>query len=511
MNLAVSPALLRTTHHKRVRRSSDRPPSLASERARCVASAMQQNLFRFTVLLVCAAYCSTLQSQVPEPRPPQISPDPRRPPLTPLHSEGDWSFLEDAANRVDPLDRLKYIRLSSKTFLTLGAEYRLEHEWFDNHLWGEGPQDGSGYLLQRLMPHLNLTAGSRLRAFASLKFNQVSGRNGGPRPGIDRDLADLHEAFLGTSLRSARKVVLRVGRQELLFGSGRLTANNEGVNVRFSFDAVRLTFQRERWRADVFASRPSTPMPGAWDNKPDHQQAFWGLYGTAPASRNLSWDLYYFGLDRKQSIYQSRFGREIRHSIGTRVHGRSEATDYDWEAVYQFGSFEGSGIGAWTVASETGHTLRSARYRPRIALKADAASGDRNPADRRLNTFNPLFPKGGYFARMVLAGPLNFIDVHPLVQLELRPNITAQVDWDWFWRQSTRDGLYGIGGFQIRSGTGSNARYIGSQGNLETKWALNPHLTLQLSVSGFLTGRYLQDVGLGKDVVYVNYGFTYRF
>src|SRR5271165_698287 len=57
-------------------------------------------------------------------------------------------------------------------------------------------QDHNGYVLNRVMPHFDLHAGGYFRFFTELKFDFTSGRNGGPRPGIDEDRGDVHQAFI---------------------------------------------------------------------------------------------------------------------------------------------------------------------------------------------------------------------------------------------------------------------------------------------------------------------------
>jgi hypothetical protein len=101
--------------------------------------------------------------------------------------------------------------------------------------------------------------------------------------------------------------------------------------------------------------------------------------------------------------------------------------------------------------------MESIRFRPRFGLKADVASGDRDPADGTLGTFNALFPKGAYFSEADLLGPYNLMDLHPSVQLNLTERISLVPDADFFWRQSTRDGIYCIPGNLIRSGRTSRS------------------------------------------------------
>ena len=66
---------------------------------------------------------------------------------------------------------------------------------------------------------------------------------------------------------------------------------------------------------------------------------------------------------------------EQRYTIGTRLFGRHGPVDYNFEFIYQFGHFGGRPISAFAVFSDTGFTFASAWGKPRIAMKADAASG----------------------------------------------------------------------------------------------------------------------------------------
>jgi hypothetical protein len=136
-------------------------------------------------------------------------------------------------------------------------------------------------------------------------------------------------------------------------------------------------------------------------------------------------DTYYLGLDRQQATFQRGTAHEVRHSLGARF-SRAIATekagwDFDYEALWQFGTFGSANINAWTVASETGYRLPNVPLKPRFSAKADISSGD-DPRTSTLGTFNPLFPKGNYFGVLATTGPgpINFIDVHPRAERRYR-------------------------------------------------------------------------------------------
>jgi hypothetical protein len=47
--------------------------------------------------------------------------------------------------------------------------------------------------------------------------------------------------------------------------------------------------------------RPDFDNFGYFNNNPDNQTSFWGIYSTRPIRRGISADLYYFGIADKQA------------------------------------------------------------------------------------------------------------------------------------------------------------------------------------------------------------------
>jgi hypothetical protein len=73
-------------------------------------------------------------------------------------------------------------------------------------------------------------------------------------------------------------------------------------------------------------------------------------------------------------------------------------------------------------------------------------------------------------------GPQNLIDLHPVLQFQLKTNVTGAFAWNWYWSESTHDGLYVFGsGILIDP---SHARYLGSQGDLEIRWTPKTHIII---------------------------------
>ena len=186
--------------------------------------------YQFWLLVMGLAACLTGSGQSTDSTLPTSAP-----PFKQLRYDENYAYLRDPAGRADYLDAIKFIPLNPNGdwYLTLGGEIRERYEYYHNSLWGRGPQDDNGYLLQRYMVHADAHFGDYFRIFTQLKSGLEEGRNGGPRP-TDRDDVDLNQAIFDVRvpLAEADSLTFRAGRQELAYGSSRLISAREAPNVR---------------------------------------------------------------------------------------------------------------------------------------------------------------------------------------------------------------------------------------------------------------------------------------
>ena len=435
-----------------------------------------------------------------------------------FREDEDWSFLKNPDLRKDVWDRIKYIQIRKSAedwYMTIGGEAREVWEQIGNDNWGESPY-WNGYLNERYMPYFDLHYGKHLRTFVELKSGINSFRQGGPRP-IDEKRLDFQAAFLEVGTTFGKNLInLRVGRQELEYGSGRLIDVREGPNVRLSFDGFMVKSKIASWLTDGFALRPDEDNPGFFDNSSDHTTGFWGIYATRPLRDKASLDLYYLGLDRKDAAFQRGTAQEVRHSLGARISrliaSDKPAWDFDYEGLWQFGTFGSANIEAWTIATETGYRIPTILLKPRFSAKADISSGD-HPSTNTLGTFNPLFPKGNYFGVLATTGPgpINFIDVHPHVETALPHDVSLSVDWIVQWRESLADGVYAVPGFLMRAGNDSEARFVGHRPGTEVRWQADRHVSFQADYGIFYAGKFLKETQPGRNLNYWALWAGYKF
>ena len=262
-------------------------------------------------------------------------------------------------------------------------------------------------------------------------------------PPEDRDGSSalkVHEAF-GDIVFKEEVASLRLGRQVLNFGAGRMVGNNDWEQAGRAFDGLDLTLQYKNFiKADLFA---------AWVEERhafgETDSSFSGIYLTCPYVKDMAFDLYYLFLydvrgDAKRSI----------STIGLRIGGKlpwHKALFFDLEGALQFGdNTEGKPTDNQTVTNshygvylhmDLGYAVQ-VKTTPTLAIFFDMASGDGNtsPTDSandlsagwvplfatkhsmlgRMDMWNQtnIWDLGGYFKITPAAGFDITLEIHSL-------------------------------------------------------------------------------------------------
>lgn len=435
-----------------------------------------------------------------------------------LRQEEVWRLRPGAR---EGLLRLKAMPLNpgSTARATVGGEARAYARWYRNERWGAGPHR-DGYLLQRVMLHGSVrTAGPpdavRLRAFAQLKSGVVVDR-GVPLAPPDKDLLGLNQAFLelGAPLGTGRRLTVRLGRQELHYGAGRMIAVREGPNVRLGYDALLGRYEGATWRAEAFAAKPTETPPGVLNNGWMPGRTLWGAVMSRQPAAGPALSLYYMGTDRRPSPLD-RDLHATRHTIGTRAHGRTGHLAYDLEGAVQVGRYrhatgaEGP-IRAWMAAGHLGYDVPELPGRPTIGVRADLSSGDRGDTGAH-ETFAAPYPSGRYTGAGSRLGPGNLMNVRPFVGVHLRPSVRLQLRTHVFWRTRATDAVYAIWGAPLRRASRSEARFVGTMPDGVLTWRVSRHVRLALEASHFVPGRMLRAAPPGRGLTHLGLRASYTF
>jgi len=430
-----------------------------------------------------------------------------------LRYDENYEFLKDSNRNF--YERLKFIPLNQEKdiYMSIGGEARYEYVDFNNEDWGRLNIGHNNFLLQRYDLHADVHLGKRVRIFAQLRSALEDGRTNGAR-GIDEDQLNVQNLFVDVNVwqQKDKKIIVRAGRQELDYGSGRLISVREGPNARLYFTGGKIMYSSERVSIDAFAMMADTVHTGVFDNKMSKQLNLWGAYSKIifPKAGNL--DLYYLGFRRDQSVFEEGIAPERRHTIGSRLWKYGGGFIYNLEAAYQFGTFGSGNINAWTGSVDLGYMFENVKFKPTINLRNDYISGDKNQGNGNLQTFNPLYPKGGYFGFSPQVGPVNLIDIHPYATMDLLPQLKMQVDVVLNWRFSTEDGVYRPSGILNLRGSDSDERYIGTAYLANFTYSVNKYISVVSGIQYFKTGAFINDIiPNSKDGVFFNARLGFKF
>lgn len=430
-----------------------------------------------------------------------------------LRYDENYEFLKDSSRNF--YENLKFVPLNKEKniYLSFGGEARYEYVDFNNEDWGRLNIGHNNFLLQRYDLHADIHLGKTFRVFAQLRSALQDGRINGPR-GIDEDQLNVQNLFLDVNVyqKEDKKITVRAGRQELDYGSGRLISVREGPNARLYFTGGKIMYSSARVSVDAFAMMADTIYNGVFDNKMSKQLNLWGAYSKIifPKAGNL--DLYYLGIRRDESLFEEGIAPERRHTIGTRLWKYGGGFIYNLEAAYQFGTFGSGNINAWTGSIDIGYSFENIKFKPTINLRNDYISGDKNQGNGNLQTFNPLYPKGGYFGFSPQVGPVNLIDIHPYATMDLLSNLKMQIDVVLNWRYSTQDGVYRPSGMLNLRGSASDERYIGTAYLANFTYSVNKYISVVSGIQYFKTGAFINDIiPNSKDGVFFNARLGFKF
>jgi hypothetical protein len=222
--------------------------------------------------------------------------------------------------------------------------------------------------------------------FRSDYFTGLDGAGGG-------DVA-LYQAYIEANEMWGTPLRLRVGRQELAFGSQWLVGVND-ASSRFtglSFDAIRLDYTTDQFTVAAFASKLAEGLDDLYS---ESDVDFYGIYGSYTGIEDVTIDAYWLYL-RDDGGRLAAVETDI-HTIGLRGNGKIGAFDFEAEVAYQFGDVDVAGPGGETDYGnfagnvEVGYTF-DATIQPRIYLGGAYLGGD---TDDDLS-FNRLFSNWEY-------------------------------------------------------------------------------------------------------------------
>lgn len=266
-----------------------------------------------------------------------------------------------------------------------------------------------------------------------------------------------YEAFAEVHGTGARPHYLRLGRQAIVWGEGRLIGNADFSPSARSLDAARahLAFGSFDFEALAAVLEVPGPLGAAFSDRSGPQASGVQLYGlTAKWTLDPLFKVEAFGIARVarssgEELDGSRFAAARlageRYTAALRVSGDSKGWTYGAEGAYQLGATSslaigGTDISAWAAAAHVSKTLDQLLLAPTFRVAGSYASGDDGKGAYK--QFDPLLADPQRFhGQMDLFAWSNMMDVAGRAQivpwsdasfaLEYRYARLAQGRGDW--------------------------------------------------------------------------------
>jgi Alginate export len=292
----------------------------------------------------------------------------------------------------------------------------------------------------------------------------------------DRNDLDLTQAYV--EWHPNAETYVRIGRQEMALGSGRLLAALDGANVRRRFDGVLGQKRIGDWTVIGFAASPVLVQPGVFDDDSDLNRLAVGAgVVRGDASRN-SEAVYAIRTQSFAPLFGTPPGRQERFTFGARIVRTTPRLYAEAEALAQFGNAQDRrNVRAWAMAGEVRVPAAKAGSAQVLAgAKFSIASGDANRSGRRITGFDPLFPNPAFTGSFPIFAPTNIASIDPSLSLQWANGNRVGIDVALMQRLTRRDQLYTLGG-QVITVRGSG-RDVGALWALTGSYRINRTLSL---------------------------------
>jgi len=396
---------------------------------------------------------------------------------------------------------------ASPSWLTVGAQYRFR---FENRT-GTGFRENSSdnYGLGRLLVDVGIKPSSHLEFHFQGQDARAPGKKNAN--GVFRDPFDVRQAWVQIGATEKGWIRARVGRQELKYGSQRLVGPLDWLNTARQFDAVKVNIGEKDLNVDFFASSVVVIDPGDFNKHRDGNN----LHG---AYANLSrfgggGTLETYALWKTTTVVIGSGGRAgDADLLTTGFHYKRQVDggfDLETELATQTGTFARDDISAWGTYGILGYTPAGMTLSPRFSVEYQYASGDDDPNDSTMGTFDQLFPTGHlYQGTADRIGWRNISDVRAGMQFKPHPKLASSIDYFSFWLANRNDGLYAVNGRLSVAAPegGAQNSHVGQEIDWTFVWKPAPHVALGGGLGYFASGQFLKETSPGH-----RHTFSYLF
>jgi hypothetical protein len=408
---------------------------------------------------------------------------------------------------------LTHVNQALPEWLKFSGEYRMRFEGFDGGAFKVDTRDA--YVLNRVRLNMRVLPTYWMRFQIQAQDAQAFWKNAKPDAPPFENTMDIRQAYVEFGKAEAPTVLLRVGRQELVFGEMRLIGHLNWTNTARSFDAARLTVQRGKFKVDLFSAsvvnlREATADKSSGGN--DIHGAYGSITKVIPNATIEPYMLWRLARGTKTELGVP--GKTDRKVYGVRFLGKLPANfDYNIETVGQTGSVGSDDVRAYASHAVLGYTLAAFKKKPRVYAEYNYASGDETPGDGVQQTFDQLYPTG--HDKLGLADQVGWKNIHDLrggIEYKATSKLTLAGSYHSWWLASSTDALYNAAGASIvKVAAGTAGRHVGQEADVQMTYALKSTTSIGAGYANIFPGTFLKNATPGKQYRIPYLMLTYSF
>jgi len=406
-----------------------------------------------------------------------------------------------------PAEEVKTAEKSWKDMIKLGVEDRFRYEYKSNFDFDSSRDDKGDLFFNRLRANCRIGFTDKAELFVEGMDSRVSA-NDIKKP-AQADEFDLYQGYLDFQDILDLPLEIKIGRQEMKYGKGRLISSSTWANRLTSFDAGILRFKKNGFYADAFYGQIVQYDEIRFNNS-SKDLSIKGIYCGYQAEKDApQYEAYYIN-----NINVASSNDVHRHTTGARtVLPVGMGWTADLEGCYQFGEEGPKDVSAYALHADASRTFEDAAWKPKVAIEYNYASGDKNSKDNKINTFVPVYqtthdPYGlmDFFKWQNMQEFACRITLQPVKKFKVIPEAHC------FFLANTDDYWYTSSGSKLRTPINGNAdSYAGTELSLVLKYEPRDYIALETGYAHFIAGSYLNDTGAGDDADWAYASVTAKF
>ena len=269
----------------------------------------------------------------------------------------------------------------------------------------------------------------------------------------DKSNTKIREAYIDLISIPLENMDITIGRQEIAKGEERILGSNDWHWIGYTHDAISIAVKPtpyQKWNALFIKVGESSAADG---KTIDNRAYVSGLYTSFFLKSFEKLELYYFYQDYDSStlpnllpqiVSSGSYGKDYKvHTFGllTKLN-ITEKLFFGFEGNLQSGDFGTKNLESFLLHTKLGVETGVQEINS-VILSYDIYSGDKDPNDNTINTYQPLFPS--YYEHTGLIGWFgmkNLTDLRLNINGTIFSSLTWKIDGHFFTVHRLEDGVY---------------------------------------------------------------------